>query len=253
VKWDAARDNQPSTDPEDIGARDRLVYAFHHLAPDSITKGTFDFDLDGTAEETHADWANTLDWLGIQYYMRAGVTGKGGLIPVLALTPCFANVDVGSCLPPMDPTYCVPSMLYETYPLGLHEILMDFEDRYPTVPLVVSEAGIATDVGARRAENVVRILEEIVRARTDGADVRGYYHWSLYDNFEWNLGFLPHFGLYSVDYGGSYDRSPTTGAEVLSEIAKSRLLSDVQVDRYGGGGPMTPEGVPPASGRCNTP
>lgn len=253
VKWEAARDNKPSTDPEDTAALDRLVYAFHHLVPDSITNGTFDFDLDENAEESHPDWANTLDWLGVQYYMRAGVTGKGGLIPVLALTPCFSGVDAGACLPPEDPSYCVPAMKYETYPPGLHDVLMDFKDRYPKLPLVVSEAGIATDVGARRTENVVRILEQVVRARRDGADVRGYYHWSLYDNFEWTSGFDPHFGLYRVDYAGNYGRTSTAGADVLGEIVKGRILSDDARKKYGGDGPMTPEGEPTASGLCNTP
>jgi len=253
VKWEAARDHAPSTNAEDETALDRLVYAFHHLVPDSVTKGAFDFDLDGTAEEAHADWANTLDWLGVQYYMRAGVTAKNGLIPVLALTPCFSGVDTGACLPPKDPSFCVPVMGYETYPPGLYDILMDFKARYPTLPLVVSEAGIATNVGERRAENVVRILEQIVRARTDGADVRGYYHWSLYDNFEWTNGFDPHFGLYQVDYAGSYDRSPTPGADAFSEIAKSRSLSDDARRRFGGDGPMTAEGVPKATGLCNGP
>ena len=46
----------------------------------------------------------------------------------------------------------------------------------------------------------MRILEAIARARDDGVDVRGYYHWSLTDNFEWAEGFGPRFGLYSVDY-----------------------------------------------------
>ncbi|HVU05171.1 MAG TPA: family 1 glycosylhydrolase, partial [Polyangiaceae bacterium] len=228
--WEPARDHQPSTDPEDVGARDRLVYAYHHLVPDSLTAGTFDPDFDGTGDEPHPEWANTLDWLGVQYYNRAGVTGKGGgVIPVLALTPCFGGVDAGACLVPKDPTFCVPTMAYETYPPGIYDVLMDFHSRYEKLPLVVTEAGIATDVGARRAENVVRILQQIDRARKDGADVRGYYHWSLTDNFEWASGFTPHFGLYAVDYAGDYARTPTLGATVLGDVAKARGLTDEQI------------------------
>ena len=155
-------------------------------------------------------------------------------------TPCFQGFDVGSCLPPTDPTYCVPTMGYESYAPGIHGILKHYSERYPNLPMVVSEAGLATQVGARRAENVVRILEAIARARDAGVDVRGYYHWSLTDNFEWSEGFGPHFGLYSVDYT-TYARTATEGADVLAAIAKARTLTSAQRGRYGGTGPMTPE------------
>ena len=54
-------------------------------------------------------------------------------------------------------------------------------------------------------------------ATCDGADIRGYYHWSLYDNFEWAEGYEPRFGLYRVDYD-DYSRSPTLGADVYEDI-----------------------------------
>jgi beta-glucosidase len=107
--------------------------------------------------------------------------------------------------------------------------------------MTVTEAGIATEVGARRAEHVVRTLEQIARARADGVDVRGYYHWSLFDNFEWAEGYEPRFGLYHVDFGGTWDREPTEGATLLTAIAGSRSLTVAQRMQYGGLGPMTPE------------
>ena len=131
-------------------------------------------------------------------------------------------------------------MGYEGWIDGIHDILLAFHQRYPDLPLVVSEAGIATDLGKRRAENIVRVLEAIARARDEGVDVRGYYHWSLTDNFEWTEGFGPHFGLYKVDYT-SYARSLTEGGEVLHAIAAARQLTSAQRASYGGTGPMTPE------------
>jgi beta-glucosidase len=240
--WRASRARRPSTHPDDLAARDRLVHVFHYLFADALLGGAFDRDLDGTADEPHPEWAGTLDWLGLQYYFRAGVTGATALIPVVNVTPCFGGFDLGACLPAEDPTFCVPRMGYEGNIDGFGDVLLAFAARYPALPLVVSEAGISTDVGRRRAENVVRVLETIEWARAGGADVRGYYHWSLTDNFEWAEGFGPHFGLYSVDYA-TYARTATEGADVLGQIAKARTLTTELREKYGGTGPMTPETV----------
>jgi beta-glucosidase len=245
--FEPAQDNLPSKDPVDIAARDRVVYVYHHLVPDSILDGTFDVDLDGTPDEQHPDWKGRLDWLGAQYYSRIGVTGNPGFFPVVNATPCFAPLDLGSCLPPADPTFCVPTMGYEFWAPGLYGVLADFGKRWPTLPLVVTEAGLATDVGERRAENVVRILEQIERARAKGIDVRGYYHWSLMDNFEWAEGFGPHFGLYHVDRT-TYARTPTAGVDAYAAIAGARTLTAAQRRQWGGNGALTPEGTEAAPG-----
>ena len=210
----------------------------------------FDSNLDGTLDEPHPEWRGKLDWLGVQYYFRAGVTGKNPLFPApLAFTPCYGGLNGGACLPAFQPTHCVPAMGYEGWTDGLHDILVAYHDRYPVLPLVVTEAGIATKLGTRRAENIVRVLEGVARARAEGVDVRGYYHWSLTDNFEWAEGFAPRFGLYSVD-DGTFDRTPTEGAEVLRQLAATRTITREQRGRYGGTGPMTREPDQPLVSSC---
>jgi beta-glucosidase len=131
-------------------------------------------------------------------------------------------------------------MRYEYWEPGIYEILKDFGTRWPNLPMIVSESGLATEVGRRRSEHVVRSLEQVHRAIDEGVDVRGYYHWSLTDNFEWAEGFGPRFGLYTVDYS-TYERSPTEGAITLGEIAGSRSITTEQRERLGGLGPMTEE------------
>jgi beta-glucosidase len=252
-EWVAASGGALSSDPTDVGARDRIVYVFHHSWPDSILNGTFDSDLDGTPDEQHPEWQGKLDWLGVQYYARMGVTGSPGLFPVVNATPCFPPLDLGACLPPLDPTWCVPAMGYEYDAAGVYGILRDFGARWPGLPLVVSESGIATQIGDRRAANVVRALEQIDRARGAGVDVRGYYHWSLFDNFEWALGFVPRFGLYTVDYNNGYTRTATAGATALAEIAAARRVSSGARARWGGLGPMTPELSPAPGALCPKP
>jgi len=247
ASWAPTQNNAASEAQQDVDAAARVEYVYHHLFVDALRQGRFDSDLDGTMDEDLPEVAGTVDWLGVQYYFRAGVTGTGadgspgGVLPVLNVTPCFPPFDFGACLPIADPTKCIPAMRYEYWEPGLYEVLRDFSQRWPDLPLVVTESGIATEVGQRRAEHVVRSLEQIARAQDDGADVRGYYHWSLFDNFEWAEGFEPRFGLYQVDYQ-SYARTPTEGATVLGEIALSREISVARRKELGGLGPMTPEG-----------
>ncbi len=241
AEWVAASGGMPSTDANDVAARERILWVYQYLFVEAIRQGGFDSMLSGKIDEPHPEWKGTLDWLGVQYYMRAGVTASPALIPVLNLTPCYPPFGVGSaCVPPLDPTYEVPVMSYEHDPAGLYGVLNDFSTRWPDLPLIVTESGIATQVGARRAEVIVRDLEQIEKARKAGADVRGYYHWSIYDNFEWALGFVPHFGLYTVDLT-TYARTPTLGATVYGEITQGRTLTGMLRAKYGGNGPLTPE------------
>ena len=237
-----ARFNALSDDPEDVAARDRVVALYHYLFVDGIRQGKFDPDFDGTLDEELPEVKGTLDWLGVQYYFRAGVTGQTKLIPVVEIAPCFNGIDFGSCIPPVgdDFTKCVPTMKYEYYEPGVYEILKDFSARWPDLPMIVSESGLATESGRRRAEHVVRSLEQIAKARDEGVDVRGYLHWSLYDNFEWVEGYEPRFGLYRVDFA-SYERSPTEGATVLGAVSAARELTTEQRQELGGLGPMSPE------------
>ena len=240
-EWVPARRNQPSEDPEDIAAVARLKQVYHYLFPEALRRGAFDPSLDASWSEAQPGWEGKLDWLGVQYYFRSGVTGRNGVVPRLRLTPCFGDFDFGACLPPEDPTHWIPEMHYEFYAPGLYNVLVDFGQRWPDLPLTVTESGLATNTGARRAEHIVRSLEQIQRAINEGVDVRGYLHWTLMDNFEWAEGYGPRFGLYFVDFDGDFSRRATEGADVLREITGQRRLTPAMRARYGGLGPMTPE------------
>lgn len=238
--WVPARRNAPSTDPEDVAAAAKMRYLYHEVVPQALLEGGLDTDFDGEVDEEHPEWMGSLDWLGVQYYFRTGVTGERAVTPELGLAFCFEPFDFGSCLPPGDATFEVPSMNYEFWAEGWYTILVELGARFPGLPMTVTEGGIATKVGARRAENIVRTLEQIQRAMDDGVDVRGYYHWSLMDNFEWAEGYEPQFGLFSVDRT-TYERSPTMGQTVYAEIARERVVTAAHRSTYGGDGPMTPE------------
>lgn len=235
------RDGKVSTDPRDIAAVTRFRDYFDFKFTDALWRGRFDADLDGTWDESHPGWRGTLDWLGPQMYARQGVYDP-------AQTPDQAPypiIDVGfcataPCLPAVDESYWVPTMGYSAYPQGLYRVLKDTAKRYPGLPLIVTESGIASESGVRRAEHMVRSLEQISHLRADGVDVRGYYHWALMDNFEWLSGYPPLFGLYRVDRD-TMTRTPTEAATVYARITDGREVTAPLRDTYGGDGPMSPE------------
>jgi beta-glucosidase len=246
IDWVPSRNGQVSDDPADIEATDNLRYVYHQLFTDAFVFGQWDRNLDRVIDESERrpEWRGKIDFLGPQYYFRAGVTHTASNdIPMVGGFPCFAGLPLtDACIKVEDPTKCIPTMQYEYAEEGLSDILIEFAELWPDLPMTVTEAGIATEVGRRRSENVVRTLEQIWKAREAGVDVRGYYHWSLMDNFEWDLGFAPKFGLYNVDVdGGTYARTATEGATTLASIAGQRLLSAEMSEEFGGTGPMTPE------------
>ena len=89
-------------------------------------------------------------------------------------------------------------MCYEFYPEALANVIRavhkDFKGE-----LIVTENGIATSDDSRRVEFIRRALEGVRGCIADGIPVKGYCHWSLLDNFDWQKGFSMTFGLIAVD------------------------------------------------------
>jgi len=75
-------------------------------------------------------------------------------------------------------------------------------------------------------------INEVAAAIHRGVDIRGYYHWSLLDNFEWIKGFWPRFGLYSVDYE-TLERKPTHSALVYRELIEAHCGTAPNLDLVG--------------------
>jgi beta-glucosidase len=113
----------------------------------------------------------THDYLGLNYYFSSGWDRWQG-----------ARSDMG----------------WPINPDGLKRILLAMR-RYK-LPVYVTENGLADARDAQRASFIRAHLRAVEQAQVRGADVRGYLHWSLLDNFEWADGFAPRFGLVAVDY-----------------------------------------------------
>ncbi len=88
---------------------------------------------------------------------------------------------------------------WEIYPKGIYEVIMDAHRRYQK-PIYIFENGLADKEDKYRKDYITDHLKYIKKAIEDGADVRGYFHWSLLDNFEWNEAFEMKFGLCEIDF-----------------------------------------------------
>jgi beta-glucosidase len=134
-----------------------------------------------------------LDFLGVNYYTRSVVRANGvDGSPATVESDDVERTDMG----------------WEVYPDGLYELLVRLTDEYDPPPLYVTENGAAyadrRDNGSvhdpRRISYVERHLSAIARAIENGIPVRGYFLWSLLDNFEWSFGYSRRFGIVYVDY-----------------------------------------------------
>lgn len=144
----------------------------------------------------------THDFLGINYYFHARFRHRGLLPESVYETPISHEVsDLG----------------WEIYPEGIYDALTDLSD---DIPIYITECGIASTNDDRRNRFLITYLSEVARAIKSGCNVRGFFYWSLLDNFEWHRGFDPRFGLIEVDYA-TQKRIPRPSAKVYAEIIKN--------------------------------
>ncbi|GGS54590.1 MULTISPECIES: glycoside hydrolase family 1 protein [Actinokineospora] len=184
--------------PPDQDVADALIAA-HRAAREELatlprvrsgwTVANQNFQAAAGAEDLTAEWSRSRedqfldvakddDFIGVQAYTRV-VIGPDG---------------------PRDPGGARRTLTgWEFYPEALEGAVRHTARRVgPTVPILVTENGIATADDAERVDYTRRALTGLARAIDDGVDVRGYLHWSLLDNYEWGS-WTPTFGLVSVD------------------------------------------------------
>jgi len=90
-------------------------------------------------------------------------------------------------------------------------------------PIYITENGIATSDDKKRMEYIYQHLNSTLKAIDNGINIKGYFYWSLLDNFEWAHGYAPKFGLTAVDRD-TFTRTPKQSGYYLGKIAKSRKL-----------------------------
>ncbi|TKY54030.1 Beta-glucosidase 46 [Spatholobus suberectus] len=180
-----------------------------------------------------------LDFIGINhyasYYVRdcissvcesgQGVSTTEGLYQQTALKN---GVPIGE-LTPFD--------WLNVYPRGMKEILIYLKDTYNNTPTFITENGygILNDADLteeeylndfKRIEYMSGHLDNLMAAIREGADVRGYFAWSLLDNFEWKFGFSVRFGLHHVDFA-TLKRTPKLSASWYKHFIEKHITESI--------------------------
>ncbi len=229
---------EPATPaPADVDAARRVDGVCNRIFLDPLLRGAYPADLrqdvaavsdlafvrDGDEQTIGAP----IDLLGVNYYRRTVVRAAAEVVP--DRSPAWVGSagveDVSRGLPTTE-------MGWEIDPDGLYDILARLQRDYG-VPLYVTENGAAfadrpgPDGGVADPERVAYLdghFRAARRAIADGVDLRGYFVWSLLDNFEWAYGYSKRFGLVYVDYA-TQQRIPKDSARWFAQVTRRNGLS----------------------------
>ena len=202
-----------SDSPEDAGAVELFDALWNRIFADPMLLGSYPEGPEGLSwgelmpvlDGDLAVISQPLDFYGLNYYnpMSISAAAEGAEIP-------FEQNELDSSYPRTD-------FGWPVVPDGLREVIALLGERYPDLPpLYITENGCSYGMGPDasgvvddqpRIDYLDSHLRAVSQAIADGADVRGYYCWSLLDNFEWAEGYTQRFGLVHVDYE-SQERTP---------------------------------------------
>ncbi|MFF1449740.1 GH1 family beta-glucosidase [Streptomyces sp. NPDC058274] len=219
-----------TTEPADLDAARRIDGMQNRLFLDPLLRGAYPDDvLDDLHQVTGSGHVHDgdlkrigapLDYLGINYYAP--------MVVAAGSTPA-ESAYVGSPLVRIaDGGRARTAMGWEIDERGLLDLLLRLKDDYPAVPLYITENGAAFDDAVRHGEvhDPDRIayldghLRSCAQAIDRGVPLKGYFVWSLLDNFEWSFGYTPRFGIVHVDYA-TQRRTPKDSARWYAEVIRS--------------------------------
>ena len=176
---------------------------------DALRSGVFSYP--GRAPVEIPGLKAASDFVGVQYYSRVRYDAETG----------------GPAVP--DNTRQLSHMAWEVYPEGFGPLLQ--RAAATGLPVYVTENGMACDDDRIRVRYIADHLAVVDQVRRAGAELRGYFYWSAMDNFEWNFGYGPKFGLIAVDRT-TLTRAPRPSAYFFGEIARAHQLTPEMVAQY---------------------
>jgi beta-glucosidase len=170
--------------------------AAHEQTMHYLKTGIFEYKIPGILHISYQDYdaPTCYDFIGLNYYSRV----------VVAFGPtCYPNE-------------IMTDMEYPIYPQGIYDAIREVSSL--KVPIYITENGIADASDTKRSYFIESYLSAVQQARENGYDVRGYFYWTLMDNFEWDRGFSMKFGLYEVDFT-TQERKLRQGAKTFKEFS----------------------------------
>jgi beta-glucosidase len=240
-------------DPENeaqIFASERTSYVFNDVVMNALTRGELDVDLDGayTSSDTvppegeYEELKNRLEFIGVQYYGPV----------VMKDDPLFIDYH---------PLYGYPLLEVEDYDetlphngMGRQISATGFRDTIELyaqwdLPIILTENGTTTNgvpveddegliidlpnVPDQAAMYLVEHLWEVAQAIKRGVDIRGYYHWTLADNYEWVEGRYQRFGAYTVDWDDAeLPRTLSRMGEALQDVVQAGEINEAIWNEY---------------------
>jgi beta-glucosidase len=217
----------PASDSDEDRAATARAHAYmNRQYLDPVFLGRYPRDLAGIFGEAWPHWPDEdmqfirqpIDFVGVNYYTR-NVTKHDPASWPLRASPVRQK----------QATYTETG--WEVFPQGLTDTLVWVKERYGNPAMYVTENGAAffdpPVVEGDRLADPLRVdyyrkhLRAVHDARAAGADVRGYFAWSLLDNFEWSLGYSKRFGIVHVNYE-SQKRTPKDSAHFYASVIASR-------------------------------
>lgn len=214
-------------DPDDVFASERIEYIVNDVFPEAWTSGRLDVNMDGDVDDldtdppegTYPELANTLDWLGINYYGPG--RAEAGAFRAIAPLHGLPLIDVDK----YDPLLPHNEMRREIDAGGFLATLRRY--RQWDLPLYITENGCSDSGDSQRPFYLLEHVRVLAVALAEGLDLRGYLHWSLTDNFEWSYGFGERFGLFRIDFADeALPREETAAARLYREITGANGIDD---------------------------
>jgi beta-glucosidase len=168
----------------------------------------------GSLDSPGTKGSPVLDWIGVNHYTLWLVQFKLGSLPQLVIPPSLADK--------------VTDIRRAIYPQGTEQILRDTASQFPGFPLVMTENGVADAADKYRPQFIHDTLHylDLARFGHDGLpalDIRGYYHWTLTDDFEWQNGYFSRYGLVEILYNNNLYRAPRPSSAVYCQEILARV------------------------------